>query len=288
MIQLWLHTFQATLRTVCKTQQPAIISIWCRHQGGCEEQVRCCFLADETHKLFLERAGRLAGGGNCLLQWCAYILRWHVASWCNLTFAPMFKSLFHFLSLFFQDPGFLPASADQLWAAGKVNPKSIMVGRAGPLLNMLIKEFYQCFKCDTHTHNQNYIYMVYIYTHRTSWCTQIRTSRPRLWVLVSACWRHLTFLVSLRISCSFRNYVGIFFALGVLSQRVRIKNTKNQPFIRRSWKTWLICSGYASKDGTAAFYSVAPTMGYVVGDKNQTLGFKNISWSNGLAWFSMV
>ena len=29
-----------------------------------------------------------------------------------------------------KDPGFLPAPADQLWAAGKVNPKSIMVGQS--------------------------------------------------------------------------------------------------------------------------------------------------------------
>ena len=40
-----------------------------------------------------------------------------------------------------------------------------MVGRAGPLPNMLIKEFYQCFKCHTHIHNHNYIYIVYIYIY---------------------------------------------------------------------------------------------------------------------------
>mmetsp|Transcript_81668 Transcript_81668/g.166376 ORF Transcript_81668/g.166376 Transcript_81668/m.166376 type:complete len:578 (-) Transcript_81668:186-1919(-) len=75
------------------------------------------------------------------VQWPAYTMN-------DPAVAPYFSG-------YFEDPGFLPASADQLWAAGKVNPKSIMVG-------------------------------------------------------------------------------------------------------------------YASKDGTAAFYSVAPTMGYVVGDKNQT------------------
>lgn len=34
-------------------------------------------------------------------------------------------------------------------------------------------------------------------------------------------------------------------------------------------------AGFNSKDGTAAFYGVAPTFGYVAGDANQRLGDPN-------------
>ena len=50
------------------------------------------------------------------VQWPAYTMN-------DPSVAPYFSG-------YFEDPGFLPAPADQLWAAGKVNPKSIMVGFA--------------------------------------------------------------------------------------------------------------------------------------------------------------
>ncbi|CAK9067202.1 unnamed protein product [Durusdinium trenchii] len=48
------------------------------------------------------------------VQWPAYTMN-------DPAVAPYFSG-------YFEDPGFLPASADKLWAEGKVNPEAIMVG----------------------------------------------------------------------------------------------------------------------------------------------------------------
>ena len=39
-------------------------------------------------------------------------------------------SIAPYFSGYFEDPGFLPRPAEQLWAEGKINPEAIMVGAA--------------------------------------------------------------------------------------------------------------------------------------------------------------
>ena len=121
----------------------------------------------------------------------------------------------NFYSTVLEDPGFLPAPADKLWAEGKVNPEAIIVGRAP---SFAVKMMGRAL-------------IVWISPIQLQSVTHVR---------------HVCYNMT----------PGEAPSLEMKPIQVAI-------------------AGFNSKDGTAAFYGIAPTMGFVPPDQKQLHGLKN-------------